>query len=273
MKKIIMLLLILLIFVVGCSKEDNSSYNKYLEDGKVAIANKEYEKGRDFFTLAKEENANEQEAMVLYNQSNNLIEGISSKNNKHYDIAIQLFDTILSMKSESDIVKNEAKDLKNDCEKLKRESVGEILSDDKEIVNTDDKEIVNTKEESSSIVDIRSDYENRLKEIEDIAVKENGIYRHQQATINILKSYNLDELEDAKVVYKLSDELLNNLYKQLKKGVNEDVFRELKASQIKWVKRKMEKEESLKNDQLLKYETLVNFTLDRCEYLNSNYYK
>ena len=269
MKKIIMLLLVLSMFVVGCSKEDNSSYDKYLEEGKTAIANQEYEKGRNFFTLAKEANSNDNEANALYNQTNNLVEAISSKENKHYDVAIQLCETILSMNSESDIVKSAAKDLKNECEKLKKGSSTEVASDDEEI---QDNEVDTEGEESSTVVDIRSDYENRLKEIEDLAVKRDGIFRHQAATINILRSYDISDLKDAKVVYELSDELLNNLYKQIKNDIDEDSFEALKEVQVQWVKNKMEKEKSLNNDQLLKYQTLVNMTLDRCEELNLNYY-
>ena len=276
-----MLLLALSIFVVGCSKENNSSYDKYLEEGKTAIANQEYEKGRNFFSLAKEANSNENEANVLYNQTNNLVEAITSKENKHYDVAIQLCNTILKMKSESNIVKTAANDLKVECEKLKKGSTEEESSEE-EIsadANTQEEESktdvdTNTQEkESNTVVDIRSDYANRLKEIEDIAVKRDGIFRHQAATINILRSYDTSNLQNAKVVYELSDELLNNLYNQLRNDLDESTFKQLSTAQVRWVKSKMEKEKSLNYNEVVKYQVLARMTLDKCEEWNLNYYK
>lgn len=282
MKKIIMLLLALSIFVVGCSKDNNSSYDKYLEEGKTAIANQEYEKGRNFFSLAKEANSNENEANVLYNQTNNLVEAITSKENKHYDVAIQLCNTILKMNSESNIVKTAANDLKVECEKLKKGFTEEESSEEEESkadANTQEEESktdvdTNTQEkESNTVVDIRSDYANRLKEIEGLAVKMNGIFRYQEATINILRSYDTSNLQNAKVVYELSDELLNNLYNQLRNDLDESTFKQLSTAQVSWVKNKMEKEKHLNYDEVVKYQVLARMTLDKCEEWNLNYYK
>ena len=265
MKKIIGILFALCIFVVGCSKEDTSSYDKYLEEGKAAITNQDYEKGRNFFSLAKEENTKEEEANVLYNQTNNLVEAIASKEDKHYDVAIQLCDTILNMNSKSDVVKNAAKDLKEECEKLKKESTEKVTSGEEETVKNQDKE------DSSTVEDIRSDYRNKAKEVEDLAVKRDGIFRYQASLINILRSYDINDVQRAKVVYELSDELLNNLYQSLKTDLSEDLFNELKEEQVQWVKNKIEKENTLNNDQLLKYQTLAKMTLDRCEEFNNRY--
>lgn len=265
MKKIIGLLLVLCIFVVGCSQENTSSYDKYLEEGKKAIANQEYEKGRNFFNLAKEENTKEEEANILYNQTNNLVESISSKEDKDYDVAIQLCETIINMNSQSDVVKNVAKDLKKECEKLKKESIAKSTSDDEETVKNEDNEF------KSTVEDIRSDYINKAKEAEDLVVKENGIFRYQAELINILRSYDVNDLESAKVVYELSDEMLNNFYQSLKTDLDENSFNELKEEQVQWTKNKMEKEKKLNDNQLIKYQTLIKITLDRCEEFNNRY--
>lgn len=49
-----------------------------MEEGKMEIANQEYEKALNFFNLAKEEKEDE-EVNLLYNQTNSLVEAIDSK--------------------------------------------------------------------------------------------------------------------------------------------------------------------------------------------------
>lgn len=61
MKKILIMLVVCTIFITGCSKEDTSSYNQYTEERKIAIASKDYEKCRNFFSLALEEKSDEEE--------------------------------------------------------------------------------------------------------------------------------------------------------------------------------------------------------------------
>ena len=271
MKKIIILLITLCIFVVGCGKkEDTSSYDKYLEDGKTAAANEEYDKAKNFFSLAKEENSNEEEADALYKQTNNLVEAIDSKEKKHYDVAIQLCSSIERINSESDIIKSVAKDLKKECENLKNnpdQEEKEVKKDKKKTVKNQDKE------ESTTAKNIKSDYKNRAKKAEDLVVKENGIYRYQDALINILRSYDMNDVESAKAVYELSDEMLNNLYKGLKTDLDKDSFNKLKKEQIQWVEEKVAKEKGLSKDKLFMYQSLATITINRCEKLNERYYK
>ncbi|MCC3867927.1 lysozyme inhibitor LprI family protein [Terrisporobacter mayombei] len=271
MKKIIMILTILCLFVVGCSKkEDTSSYDEYLEEGKTVAANQEYDKAKNFFSLAKEENSNEEEADALYKQTNNLVEAIDSKEKKHYDVAIQLCSSIEEINSESDIIKSAAKDLKKKCENLKNNPDQEEKEAKKEkkktAKNKDKKENIKAK-------NIKSDYKNKAKKAEDLLVKENGIFRYQDALINILRSYDMNDVESAKAVYELSDEMLNNLYKELKTDLDKDSFNKLKKEQIQWLDEKVAKEKGLSKDKLFMYQSLATITLDRCEKFNERYYK
>ena len=71
MKKLLSLLVVCCILITGCQKsEESSSFDKYMEEGKTAVASEQYEKALKFFSLAKEEKADDIEANALYNQSN-----------------------------------------------------------------------------------------------------------------------------------------------------------------------------------------------------------
>jgi len=67
--------------------------------------------------------------------------------------------------------------------------------------------------------------------------------------------------------------LRNNLYNLIIyiKGIKEESYEDfeiLKEEQVAWAKDKIKREKSLSNDELIKYQTLVNLTLDRCDELN-----
>ena len=286
MKKIIMVLTILCLFVVGCSKkEDTSSYEKHLGDGIIAAANEEYDKAKELFSLAKEEKSNEAEAYALYNQTNNLIEAIDSKQKKHYDIAIQLCTSIEQIDSKSDIIKSAAKDLKKKCEDYKKNPSKAEKEEKKEKKEKKEKEekkekkeekeaVKNQpKEESKTVKNIKSDYKNKADKAKDLATKENGIYKYQGELIKILRSYNMKDVDSAKAVYELSDEMLNNLYKDLKTNLNKNSFKKLKKEQIRWVDEKIAKEKGLSKDKLFMYQSLATVTINRCEKFNERYYK
>ncbi|UPA31740.1 hypothetical protein L0P85_06270 [Terrisporobacter glycolicus] len=280
MKKIIMVLTILCLFVVGCSKkEDTSSYDKHLGDGIIAAANEEYDKAKELFSLAKDEKSNEAEAYALYNQTNNLIEAIDSKQKKHYDIAIQLCISIEQIDSKSDIIKSAAKDLKKKCEDFKQnpsKAEKEEKKEKKEKKEKIEKEEAvkdQPKEESKTVKNIKSDYKNKADKAKDLAAKENGIYKYQGELIKILRSYNMKDVDSAKAVYELSDEMLNNLYKDLRTNLDKNSFKKLKKEQIRWVEEKKAKEKALSKDKLFMYQSLATVTINRCEKFNERYYR
>ncbi|WP_434794510.1 hypothetical protein TPDSL_15470 [Terrisporobacter petrolearius] len=277
MKKIIMVLTILCLFVVGCSKkEDTSSYDKHLGDGIIAAANEEYDKAKELFSLAKDEKSNEAEAYALYNQTNNLIEAIDSKQKKHYDIAIQLCTSIEQIDSKSDIIKSAAKDLKKKCEEFKQNPSKAEKEEKKEKIEKKEKKEAakdQPKEESKTVKNIKSDYKNKADKAKDLAAKENGIYKYQGELIKILRSYNMKDVESAKAVYELSDEMLNNLYKDLKTNLDKNSFKKLKKDQNRWVEEKRAKEKGLSKDKLFMYQSLATVTINRCEKFNERYYR
>ena len=62
------------------------------------------------------------------------------------------------------------------------------------------------------------------------------------------------------------------MYQSFKENWTTEAFDELTSGQLIWIDRKMEIEEELKNDDLLRYQTLIKMTLDKCEEW-TEYYK
>ena len=75
----------------------------------------------------------------------------------------------------------------------------------------------------------------------------------------------INNIDNARVVYRLSDELLNNMYQTFKNDWNKEDFDKLTESQLKWIEKKTKIEEEYKNDDLVRYQTLIEMTLDKCE--------
>ncbi|MDZ4994673.1 hypothetical protein GNF80_17220 [Clostridium perfringens] len=120
--------------------------------------------------------------------------------------------------------------------------------------------------------DIREDFKQKSLNMQDLLQKEQGFFRYYSALVSTLKSYDVSNLENAKVVYELSDELLNNMYREFKKNLAPEDFKKLTKVQKKWIDNKKKIEKEFKNDELVKYQKFINMTLDKCEEW-TNYYK
>ncbi|EGT3615945.1 hypothetical protein FHH43_06780 [Clostridium perfringens] len=120
--------------------------------------------------------------------------------------------------------------------------------------------------------DIREDFKQKSLNMQDLLQKEQGFFRYYSALVSTLKSYDVSNLENAKVVYELSDELLNNMYQNFKTEFSEDKFKKITKTQKKWIDNKKKVEKEFKNDELVKYQKFINMTLDKCEEW-ANYYK
>lgn len=91
-KVLIILACILSLFIVSCGM--NGTSKKAIEEGKVAIVSKEYEKARDLFQLAVNEDDKNTEAKNLLDLSNNYIELLNMINNGEYENVDELIDRI-----------------------------------------------------------------------------------------------------------------------------------------------------------------------------------
>lgn len=119
--------------------------------------------------------------------------------------------------------------------------------------------------------DIRADFESKKLEAQDVVNTELGLYKYNNIVINILRSYDISNIEYAEFVYEESDKLLNYMYKEFKESWSEESFKGLRDSQRIWVDNKIKTEENMQGDELLKYQTLIKMTLDRCEEWTKHY--
>lgn len=130
----------------------------------------------------------------------------------------------------------------------------------------------NNEESIKSDYDIEKDYLERKSAAEEVLPKGQGFFRYYSSLIETLRAYDATNIDNAKIIYKLSDELLNNMYQSFKENWTTEAFDELKSSQLIWIDRKMDIEEELRNNDLLRYQTLIKMTLDKCEEW-TEYYK
>lgn len=135
-------------------------------------------------------------------------------------------------------------------------------------------EMTNIRENNTLYVieDIKEDYEKKRLSEKELLNKGEGFFRYYNALITALRSYNVSNVENAKVVYELSDELLNNMYQNFKTEFSQDEFKKITKAQKKWIDNKMQVEKDLKDDELAEYQKFIDMTLDKCEEW-TNYYK
>ena len=104
-KKYLIIPVLSMILMTGCG---NKAFDKAMDEGKLAIASKEYEKAEGMFSLAIEEKKGDKEANALYNQIQKLIEAMKLKEEGKLEEAIALCDDIDKIESESEFIKKEA---------------------------------------------------------------------------------------------------------------------------------------------------------------------
>lgn len=260
MKKLLSLLVVCCILITGCQKsEESSSFDKYMEEGKTAVASEQYEKALKFFSLAKEEKADDIEANALYNQSNNLVEAIKSKNDQKYDVAIQLCDVIEKMSSESSVIKEAAKSLKDECDTLyKKETASEQTNNN--VSNNSANNHTSTDNSTPKYY-----YLNRLNNIKS---------NYANAYDNLVSTSEIREMASRE--YSDWDNLLNQIWGTLKEQLPSSVMRNLTTEQKSWIKQKEARAKELSSQpgtmSLIESTSyLSETTKERCYYLVNNY--
>ena len=230
MKKILVILTICILSITGCSKGDNQSFEKYMEEGRMAVANQEYDKALNFFTLALEENKDDTDAKSLYNQTKNLVEAIDSKDQKNYTVAIQLCDVISNMESNTNIIKDAAENVKKESNELMEKAQRQDKEKEREKEKTQAKE-ENIKENISNDTTNESStkqyYLKRLSEVEDEVA-------YLQKSSNNGSTAELREMVGK--CYTKWDDLLNSIYGVLKTQLSESEMNSLRNKQRSWIK-------------------------------------
>lgn len=264
MKKLLSLLVVCCILITGCQKsEESSSFDKYMEEGKTAVASEQYEKALKFFSLAKEEKADDIEANALYNQSNNLVEVIKSKNDQKYDVAIQLCDVIEKMSSESSVIKEAAKSLKDECDTLSKKEDEKETASEQTNNNVSNNSINNHTNTDNSTP--KYYYLNRLNNIRA---------NYANAYDNLVSTSEIREMASRE--YSDWDNLLNQIWGTLKEQLPTSVMRNLTTEQKSWIKQKEARAKELSSQpgtiSLIESASyLAETTKERCYYLVNNY--
>ena len=152
-KVLIMLSLVSTLILTGCT---NSTFNKSMEEGKLALASKEYEKANGLFSLALEEKENSKEAKVLKESTEKLAEINKLDSEGSLVEAIKLCDEFKSLNIENEIIVKEVdrkrNELQEKLDKVNDERI-DISESKKNITSQKAKEILYQK------VSIDLDYE------------------------------------------------------------------------------------------------------------------
>lgn len=156
MKKFLMSFSILLIatLLFGCS---NETFDKAVEQGKLALANKEYTNANASFEIALKEKKDE-EVQTLQKQASKMEKALIAKENLDIDNAIKLFDQVSTMKDGLETVKNEAKKEKETLTqyKDKRENYNKELQTAQDLLSEkkfDESKVILTKVQQETTSD------------------------------------------------------------------------------------------------------------------------
>ncbi|MED3126400.1 hypothetical protein [Bacillus wiedmannii] len=156
MKKFLMSFSILLIatLLFGCSSE---TFDKAVEQGKLALANKEYTNANASFEIALKEKKDE-EVQTLQKQASKMEKALIAKEKLDIDNAIKLLDQVSTMKDGLETVKNEAKKEKETLTqyKDKRENYNKELQTAQDLLSEkkfDESKVILTKVQQETTSD------------------------------------------------------------------------------------------------------------------------
>ena len=174
---IILVLVFMLLGVYGCG---NSTSKKAIEEGKIAIASNEYDKAKNLFKLAMNENGGSQ-AEETYNMLNSYLESEKEYKDGNYDKALELLNNIKKV--------GDYENLNNDIENLhknieKKEKIDKEYNDNVKKINGLLKEgsLNKAKElvDSIDIKDLSDKQKSEVSKIKDEIVKKQEELKKQE---------------------------------------------------------------------------------------------
>lgn len=147
-------ILLIATLLFGCS---NETFDKAVEQGKLALANKEYTNANASFEIALKEKKDEK-VQTLQKQASKMEKALIAKEKLDIDNAIKLFDQVLTMKDGLETVKNEAKKEKETLTqyKDKRENYNKKLQTAEDLLSEkkfDESKVILTKVQQETTVD------------------------------------------------------------------------------------------------------------------------
>lgn len=147
-------ILLIATLLFGCS---NETFDKAVEQGKLALANKEYTNANASFEIALKEKKDE-EVQTLQKQASNMEKALIAKEKLDIDNAIKLFDQVSTMKDGLETVNNEAKKEKETLTqyKDKRENYNKELQTAQDLLSEkkfDESKVILTKVQQETTSD------------------------------------------------------------------------------------------------------------------------
>jgi len=147
-------ILLIATLLFGCS---NETFDKAVEQGKLALANKEYTNAKASFEIALKEKKDE-EVQTLQKQASKMEQALIAKEKLDIDNAIKLFDQVSTMKDGLETVKNEAKKEKETLTqyKDKRENYNKELQTAQDLLSEkkfDESKVILTKVQQETTSD------------------------------------------------------------------------------------------------------------------------
>ncbi|ENB9403060.1 MULTISPECIES: hypothetical protein [Bacillus cereus group] len=120
------------ILLAGCG---DKTANKAIEQGKLALANKEYDKALASFSLALDEKSDE--AKVLHTQTKKWMDAMKAKDEQNWDEANKLFGEVVETKGGISSLKEDAKKMKGELKSNKEtlDTYNNKLSQAQELIN------------------------------------------------------------------------------------------------------------------------------------------
>lgn len=119
---------------------------------------------------------------------------------------------------------------------------------------------------------IQKDYYDKVNQAKEISLEDKGLYKCYNFLLEALSTYNINEIESVRVVYNLSEELINGLFNNLKEEIRKEEIKNFKESQNEWIGKKAEIKKEYNSDQLQMHQKLIDLNLKICEEWIS-YYK
>lgn len=147
-------ILLIATLLFGCSSE---TFDKAVEQGKLALANKEYTNANASFEIALKEKKDE-EVQTLQKQASKMEKALIAKEKLDIDNAIKLLDQVSTMKDGLETVKNEAKKEKETLTqyKDKRENYNKELQTAQDLLSEkkfDESKVILTKVQQETTSD------------------------------------------------------------------------------------------------------------------------
>ncbi|MCI9978122.1 DUF1311 domain-containing protein [Clostridioides difficile] len=248
--KTIIVVSLLAISMVGCG---NSTAKKAIEQGKLAMASKEYDKALASFQLAVDEGSKDEEILNIseiiekYNEANNIFkEGkieeakkiVDEINEEYKKYAIK--DDIETLKKSIEDNHKVAKEIKSEIDKLSNLVEEKKYDEANNVISSlEGKEL--TEEQINKV----SEMKNKIKENKTELVqnsqskKDEYLKKLKRIEDEVSKiSYDGDTLqmkEASSKVFKKWDNVLNEIYGVLKSQLSSSEMESLKEEQRQWI--------------------------------------